>query len=273
MSEPSSPRPFRDFAAAPRPIEPRQAQMFTRKAILEFPQKEPTADSLGEIEADDNHRYYIKGDAHGRRVRASEWLGSHISEAIGIGTPTPISVERIDGSIVFGSRRIAQVADNAKTTAYLTTPTVTNIGMPASGLSSVLSSIYALDMFINNEDRHPGNYLSVDDNGTRRLYAFDFSRAIFWQWPWNGFPASHQNTRVWGELLRNAHGFDQNSAAGTLDRLTGLAPATIESFINEMPPDWLPKETCQQFIGWWSSSAKNARIEALRAGLIDGTLL
>jgi hypothetical protein len=273
MSEPPSPSPKWDIAVAPMAIEPRQIQMFTRKAITEFPQKEQSADSLGEAEADDNHRYYIKGDAHGRLVRASEWIAAHISEAVGIGTPTPISIQRIDGTIVFGSRRIANVADSVVTTAFLTTPTATNVGIPATGLQAILSSIYALDMFIHNDDRHLGNYLSVDDNGTRRLYAFDFSRAVFWQWPWSGFPTNGQNTRFFGSVLRNSHGFDQNSASGTLDRLLGLAPATIEGFINQMPPDWLPTGVRAQILGWWSSNAKNARIEELRAGIVDGTLL
>jgi hypothetical protein len=254
------------IAAAPSAAIARQAELFVRKAVTEFPQKEISADSLGEVEADDNHHYYIKGDAHGRLVRASEWISTHISEAVGIGAPTVAAIERIDGAVVFGSRRIAGVADKVTTAAYLTTPTATNIGVPASGLQAILSSIYALDMFIQNDDRHLGNYLSVDDNGTRRLYAFDFSRALFWQWPWSGFPTIGQNTRMCGA-------FDQNSASGTLDRLSGLAPATIEGFINQMPTDWLPAEMRSQFVGWWASNARNARIEELRRGIIDGTLL
>jgi hypothetical protein len=262
-----------DLLVAPMAVATHQTQLFTRKAITEFPQKENSADSLGEAEADDNHRYYIKGDAHGRFVRASEWISTQISEAVGIGAPTPTVIERIDGSAVFGSRRIAGVADKVTTAAYVTTPTATNVGVPASGLQKILSSIYALDMFIHNDDRHLGNYLSVDDNGTRRLYAFDFSRALFWQWPWIGFPAVGQNTRIWGAFIRSSHGFDQNSASGTLDRLSGLAPATIEGFINQMPTDWLSADIRAQFIGWWASNARNARIEELRAGIIDGTLL
>lgn len=278
MSEPPNTPPKQSIAVAPMAVLPRQMQMFTRKAITEFPQKENSADSLGEVEADDNHHYYIKGDAHGRSVRASEWISTHISEAVGIGAPTPSAIERIDGSIVFGSRRIAGVADKVTTAAYLTTPTATNVGVPVSGLQAILSSVYALDMFIHNDDRHFGNYLSVDDTGTRRLYAFDFSRALFWQWPWQGFPLNGTleagfRTRPCGTILRNLHGFDRNAAFQTLDRLSGLAPATIEGFINQMPTDWLPADVRAQFVGWWASNSRNARIEELRAGIIDGTLL
>lgn len=258
---------------APLGIAHRQTQMFCRKADIEFPPTGDSADSMGEVEADDQHRYYIKGDAHGRLVRASEWICTHISEAVGIGAPTPSAIELRNGSIVFGSRRIALVADAPITVAYLTTPTISNLRPQAQGLRTILSSIYALDMFLNNDDRHFGNYLSVDDKGTRRLYAFDFSRALFWRWPWQGFPSVGDNTRKWGEILRAFHGFDQNAAFSTLDRLSDLAPNTIEGFINGMPSDWLPSATRAEFIDWWGSEAKYFRIQQLRAGIVDGSLL
>jgi hypothetical protein len=252
---------------------PRQSRLFIRKAIIEYPQRGQTADSLGEAEADDGLRYYIKGDAHERLVRASEWLSTHISEAVGIAAPAPAAIELIDGSIVFGSRRIVGCAMQVTTMAYLTTPTLTNKGIPATGLSAILSSIYVLDMFIHNDDRHLGNYLSVDDEGTRRLYAFDFSRALFWAWPWQGFPQTSENTRIYGQILRFSHGFDVKSAFLTLDRLSALAPDTIEGFINTMPSNWLPPAIRADFVGWWASNARDARIVAIRAGITNGTLL
>jgi hypothetical protein len=86
--------------------------MFPRKSLIEFPPGKPTADCLGMVDADDGGRYYIKGDAHGKPVRASEWLGAHIAEAIGIQAPAPVAIELINGDVVFGSRRIAGVADD-----------------------------------------------------------------------------------------------------------------------------------------------------------------
>lgn len=261
------------FASAPPAIAISQKQLFCRKAITVYPQKEHSADSLGEVDGDDLHRYYIKGDAHGKLVRASEWLSTNISEAIGIGAPTPAPIELPNGEIVFGSRRIANVSDSVITQNYLVQPSAANLGNPVSGLKGILSSIYTFDMFIHNEDRHFGNYLSVDDNGTRRVYAFDYSRAMFWQWPWQAFPDMGQNTRRYGKLLWSLHGFDEKSAHGTLERLSGLAPTTIEGFINEMPPNWLPDDTRNQLMSWWSSGAKIERLNELRAGINDGTLI
>ena len=250
-----------------------QQQMFPRRALVEYPQAERTADSLGEVDADDQHRYYVKGDAHGRPVRASEWLCTRMAEHVGIGAPTPVIVELLNGLVVFGSRRIPNVADGVTTQAYLTQSTASNLGRPPGGLSAILASIYAFDMFMNNDDRHLGNYLSVDDNGTRRVYTFDFSRALFWNWPWPGFPQPGQNTREWGAVLRNFHGFDENSALMTLDRLSSLAHTTIQSFINEIPPDWMPGDMGQQLIEFWSGNARQERLNLLRTGITDGTLL
>ena len=190
-----------------------------------------------------------------------------------IGAPAPMAIEKLDGTVVFGSRRIAGVSDQIVTTQYLTTATVSNVAPQVSGLCSILSSIYALDMFLFNDDRHLGNYLSIDDNGVRRLYAFDFSRALFWHWPWNGFPQSGRNTRLYGTVLRSLHGFDELAAGEVLDRLGSLVPTTVEAFINRMPSGWLPAPTRSEFMTWWSDGARSARLDQLRNGIKDGTLL
>ena len=250
-----------------------QHQLFARRALVVYPPQKATADSQGEVEADDGHRYYIKGDAHGKSVRASEWICTHLAEDIGIGAPAPAIIQLTDGTTVFGSRRIAGVADEAITSAYLTTPTVGNLAVPASGLTGVLSSIYALDMFTNNDDRHLGNYLSVDDNGVRRLYSFDFSRALFWNGISLGLPVPGANTRTFGAILRRLHGFDHPAATVTLDRLSSLTPNAIERFINRMPADWLVEPAKSEFLTWWGDGRRQARIDAIRKGVKDGSCL
>ncbi|MFT8863259.1 MAG: HipA family kinase [Acetobacter fabarum] len=258
-------------------ITPRQLPLITRKAIIEYPQASgnETADSLGEVEADDHQRYYIKGDAHGRLVRASEWLSTFIAEEVHIGAPAALPIQLSDGSIVFGSRRIACVSDKMITVNFLITPTNAYTDGSNSGLISILSSIYALDLFLNNDDRHFGNYLSIDDGGIRRLYVFDFSRALFWNWPWHGFPAAQKHTKTGqcGVFLRQAHGFDIVAAGNTIDRLEQIDSSMISSWINRMPEDWLPVSTKLSFLDWWASDQKPRRLEALRGGLTDGSLL
>ena len=241
---------------------------------MQFPKAQPSADSLGEVEADDGFLYYIKGDVSGKATRASEWLGTQLAEAVGLAAPAPCIIELQDGSKVFGSRRIAGVADATVTATFLTTSTLSNLNTPVAGLQALLSKIYAYDMFFLNDDRHLGNYLSVDDKGRRRLYAFDFSRALFWTWPWNQtYPAPPSNTRKWGAALRRLHGFNETSALSTLDAIAGLAPPVIGGFINQMPADWMTADLRDAFAEVWSGTECELRVDALRKGFKDGTLL
>lgn len=165
-----------------------QLRLFHRKSRIEYPKVQPSADALGEIEADDGHRYFVKDDANGTPVRASEWIGTHVAEAVGISAPAAAPIEMLDGRVVFGSRKVSGAADAVTTRSLLINPGA-NAQFSPVGLSPVLSAIYALDMFLFNDDRHFGNYITYDDSGVRRMYAFDFSRAMFWRWPWGGFPA------------------------------------------------------------------------------------
>ncbi len=175
------------------PSNPVPPGFFSRKALSEYPPSKRTADCIGEAEADDGHRYYLKGDNCGKPVRASEWLGTFLAETAGIAAPYGTIIERLNGDVVFGSRKLVGVADEIATQTFLMTPSRTNTSHRVLGLQAVLSQIYALDLFIFNDDRHFGNYLSIDDNGNRRFYAYDFSRSVFWKWPWQNVPAPHEH--------------------------------------------------------------------------------
>ena len=250
--------------------DPQSAFAFQRRALAEYPPTSITADSLGEAEADDGHRYYIKGDAHGRPVRASEWICSRLGERVGVAVPQVISIKLASKEVVFGSRRVTGVADSISTMNFLLTKTE-GAHSNVVGMGALISSIFAFDMFVNNDDRHLGNYLSVDDGGQRRFFAFDFSRALFWEWPWAGFPAG--NTQNCGRLLRARHGFDLTAAAGVLDRLSLVTASDMGVIINEMPPGWLTGSLQTELLDWWGSSKRADRIEALKEGMSDGTLL
>jgi hypothetical protein len=250
-----------------------ELMMFPLHAVIEFPQKEKTADACGEVEAADGHRYYVKEDKDGKAICASEWLCTRIAEEVGIAGPQSTLVQMLDGRLLFGSRRVSNVADQATTLQFLNSASEQNRSLPVAGLQRVLSNIYALDMFIHNVDRHLGNYLSVEESGVRRIYAMDYSRSLFWAWPFSGFPHQNENTLQMGRLLRSHHGFDLVAASAVLQQLGSLAPAVIEGFINRMPPAWLPGELKSEFMNWWSDGGRTARLTALRMGLENGQLL
>lgn len=257
----------------PPSSNPTSPGFFPRKAVAEFPKSHNTADYLGEADADDGLRYYLKSDTGGRLIRASEWLGTFLAESVGIAAPHGTVIQRHNGDLVYGSRRIIGVADHMTTRIYLATASLSNAPDRVLGLSSILSSIYALDLFIFNDDRHLGNYLSVDDNGVRRFYAYDFSRSFFWRWPWQGVPEPHQNTVTMGRVIRAMHGFDLLAAKTTLDRIEAVSTAQIEAELLRFPADWLPPPLREEFIAWWSSTARTDRVQEIKEGVENGTYL
>ena len=265
-------RPYFEFGGSMAIASPHQ--LFPRRAVIEFPKTKPSADSLGEVEADDGLRYFVKADSNGRPTRACEWISTLIAEEVGISAPTPMPIEMKDGTVVFWSRKISGTSDDVITRNFLLKASVSNFGNPPSaGLQSLLSSIYAFDMFLFNDDRHFGNYLSCDDSGTRRLYAFDFSRCLFWAWPWNGFPSAQTHTRQRGAELRRLHGFDTTVATRTLDHLETLPSSAVDWILGRMPANWLNGGLRADFVGWWADGLRRNRADVLRKGLIDGTLL
>jgi hypothetical protein len=259
---------------------PDQQNLFLRQELIRLPQISKNGeDNLGQIIADDNQRYVIKEDAHGRRVRASEWLCTLIAEHVGIAAPYPTIIQRHDGSTVFGSRAIVGAAAQAETVLYLTTPTAGNVTLGTEMLGRLLSGIFALDLFLFNDDRHLGNYLTIDDNGRRPLYAFDFSRALFWHWPFGSYPHADPianfacKTRQIGTILRTFHGFDEGHALAVLDRIETLQHDIVEQFINGMPADWLSDDERSLFMGWWMQGGRSDRLQLIRNGIKNGSLL
>jgi hypothetical protein len=260
---------------------PLQFTLFPRKELVLLPrdQKNTGIDNIGNIIADDDHRYVIKGDAYGKSIRASEWICTAVAEFVGITAPQKTVIERPDGTLVFGSRAVAQASDQTTTTAYLMTPSAGNSSIGAVGLGILLSRIFALDLFLFNDDRHLGNYLSIDDNGTLRLYAFDFSRALFWHWPFEPQPSSDPvvdfncNTRRYGADLRQLHGFDLGEALNILSRLEQMSLEHVNVVLNSMPEEWLSTEQRDMFLAWWSGDSKRNRINLIRSGIADESLL
>lgn len=249
-----------------------QQDLFPRVArwVVQF---QDPAESLGRCEADDGHGYFLKGDYGSIASRANEWLGNSIAERVGIGCPTFTPVIGSDAQALFGSRVIAGVDDDFRTAQFLNTASKTELGHSRIGLTPVLSQIYALDLFINNDDRHVRNYLSYDDHGRRRIFAFDFGRSMFWRWPWDGFPAVDSNTRFVGRVMRSRHGWDFAEADRTLDLIEKIDSTWLGNTLDKMPPEWLSETRRNQLVSFIENGDWGRRIEQLRRGLSDESLL
>lgn len=247
-----------------------QMALFPRRTTIEYFAPGLTAEALGEAEVDDGFRYKLKDDKLGQRVKANEWLGVKIGEEIGICSPSVSVIECQDGKLVFGSRLIANVVDEVRAGCILRG----SLSAPQrEQLCQILSRIYAYDMFINNPDRHDGNFIFVEDGGVNRAYAIDYAQGVFSDWPWIGFPSAGTHTCRYGKLLRQRHGFNLDAALEICDRLQALPTGFLQGVFNNMPPDWADQQIRSEFLGMWSGTGRRERLAALRQGLSDGTLL
>ena len=260
-------------AQATLPVrDPRQLEFFPRRAKIEFPPLEQTADCRGLVQAEDSGWYYVKPDSNGKPTRANEWICYQLAERVGIAVPSPCVIEMKSGEWVFGSRKVSAVEDDARTVAFLGTTTLSP-GIIVSELGKLLSGIYAFDMCLQNHDRHFKNYLSVVDGSHRTLFAFDFGHSIFWDWPWSNFPPQWCNTRRVGGVLRALHGFDLNSANVILERLALVVKSDANTILNSVPPSWLSDDLRDALYMYWLGGGMDNRILSLKGGLADASLL
>lgn len=252
----------------------RQAELLPLTTLTEMPDTTGTADAWGRVEASDSQLYLVKTDERGGKgIRASEWVGTHLAEELNMPCPTPKIIQLADGKLCFGSRIISGIADAAKTSQILTSVTAGLGAIPIPGLQALLSALYAFDMFINNVDRHDENYLSVDDRGTRRFFAIDFGRSLFWHGRLETFPLPTQLTRITFRKIVQRHGFDLAAANAMIDRLAEIGSEKISAAFSSMPESWLEQAARVEFTNWWENGERQRRLEALRKGLSDASLI
>jgi hypothetical protein len=173
---------------------------------------------------------------------------------------------------VFGSRKIQGVASKVETSRLLISRAGAN-SVPVPGLCAALSEIYAVDMFLGNVDRHDENFVAIRDGQSYLLIPIDFGHSLFWNRSLDVFPSSVQPTRRYGLEIRSQHGFDVRAANAIIDRIAALPSSTISGILSATPSDWLSDRERSEFEGWWSLGGPTAKLESLRRGLSDGTLL
>ncbi len=255
-----------DHSVKPKSASHEQLALFLPRIHTILPNGKDSKDLLDIGIADDGNTYFLKNDRENKSVMASEWIATKIAAHIGISVPECCPVQTPDEQIVFGSRLIAGVSDETETQAYLTTPTLNELG-GESFPGSFLSMVLVLDLFLNNGDRHFNNYVSVADGGSRRLYAIDFGRSLFWDWPLNKFPLNTDNTEKVRRQLFGLHRFDLEAAKSVASAISNISVSFIRQTIAEMPESWLTRELTEQFLTFWDGNAKRQRINEIKIKL------
>lgn len=248
-----------------------QNEMFPLETIIEGPNDLGTADLEGLWKCKDTHWYYVKHSISEKDIRLNEWLASDILDRIGVAVPPKKVIQSKDGRLLFGSRQLADYSDK-----FIGKTLLHNAEQVPAGckeiFSCILTKIYIADLFINNVDRHEGNYLIKQNENEVQLCAIDHARSLMWNWPVSEFPYA-TNTMTCSALFVKNHGLHQETVSETLRHLKSVNSLFVRQSINSAPQAWRELQPVEELCNWWSSSEKDERIEQIARGMENGTLI
>jgi len=248
------------------------SSLFPLNVVQLDPPTLTTADCDHYGKADDGMDYAIK-TANGKNPKApaAEWCCHELATACGIAVPTFAILQMPDKTEAFGSRWEGGVTQDTQIITQILTG-----GLPSNSLAARLSAIFAFDLFVFNDDRHTNNYLFRTGWGSDySVLAYDFSRAWTyhsWPLPKGALPTGCQTMKYYRAIQKHQP-FDSKAAHAVLKTLRELPVRVIQDSVNKMPSSWLDKKVKNAIVKWWGSKDRAERIDFLKKGISDGTLL
>lgn len=250
-------------------LEGSQQELFPLTTLSESLGAE-TLESAGMVLASDNNWYHIKDDKNGFPARASEFLCGGILRELGVLCPQYRIIQMQSGDLLFGSKKVSGIAEATETAAMLRSAPDYPTQFP--GLCSFLSSLFAFDRFMHNVDRHSGNFLAHSSVAGLMFLPIDHSQSAFSFWPFANFEGG-SNTLTFARIHFKNHGFDLATALAMVDRIAAIPSEKIIALLAGMPSEWIADNVRSAFISWWGGPEFFARLDKLRKGLADGSLL
>jgi len=224
------------------------------------------------IRADDGLSYIVKDEAKGvASVRASEYLWLSIAKLISLPAPVPEIFVNAQQRKLVGTRREQSAVDASVHLQSLLSGRVVRGGIQ-------LSRIFAFDLFCGNWDRHPNNYLVLEDGGgSIVVFAIDFSHVTahpgLAQPNLDPLASQFNATRAQFPAVIQPYGADRQAAIEVVDRLSSLPIEAVNGILGEVPVEWLSAPEKAQASAWWASRARMDRAADLKQGLQNGTLI
>jgi hypothetical protein len=140
---------------------PVQLDLYYRKAILVYPPSaRGTARNPIRARVDDGLDYFLKDDSSGLPIRAREWICHRLADYAGLPMVEYRPVVDAGGRVLFGSR---VVLNGGPAGLHFNLLAGT---LPIAEARTVLASIYAVDLFLGNGDRHANNFIVEPDAHT-----------------------------------------------------------------------------------------------------------
>lgn len=210
-----------------------QNNLFMVKIIRE---KKNTSGSLGLNFfglGDDGHEYALKTLSDGALLPATEWICYSLCRAVGISTPDFLAVERLDGSVAFGSRM--ETADQFRSALG-----VVQFVKFFSANVFEQSRIYGADAFLGNVDRHLGNFLFRSRATGLVPLAFDFDQAwVNFSMPFGAIPWTFGcKSQLALNFLKSRGYFDTSFAMKAGQALVSLPNNALQTALDSCHASW-----------------------------------
>lgn len=184
----------------------------------------------------------------------TEWLCYHLCGLAGIITPEFAVVIRIDGSKAFGSRWAEGALQFSP--AKISQPQMESWLQRSQ---SDVGSMFALDAFMPNQDRHLGNILFQTIGNRFRALAFDWSRTlIFSPWPW---PADSKSASVWA-WLSMSNLADLAAVDLRFQRIKQISAGDVYKILDAAPIEWRDNMNIDAAAKWWQEHRESRSEDA-----------
>lgn len=195
---------------------------------------------------DDGHDYAMKRVEDDPRLPLAEWVSYHLFKACGVLVPDYAVLRRGQLPPAFGSRLVQGSSQ------IQTNPDAYSVATYFANHHTELGTIYPLDAFLPNPDRHGRNILKRVGTLGDSLLAIDFSRA----WVMNGAPfgdescmkGSHSET--WWGYFHGRLNIKANYSA--LDKIANqLKDDWLSTVINLAPAEWTASVDVNEINEFW----------------------
>lgn len=235
--------------------------------ITAYANDQGSADLQSIVEARDGRHYALKSIADGKgRVPASELFCYELAYRVVIPTPAYSLIKLPSGELAFGSQWEGGVINGAPQINFqMFIHQVLSGQVKVTNLKTFLSRLYAFDLFVNNVDRHWGNYLWRNSHGGKLIaLAFDFGRSQF-ETGHTGFEAldPKENTQIVFNAINQFKHYDRSQAVDCLESIRSIATDEILAILANFPSNWMPNSEKESYVRWWGSAERNARIDTL----------
>lgn len=244
-----------------------QTELLPISAVHIHRNDQGSADLQVIVTGSNNKDYAVKQLSDGSGyIPATELFCYELARLIELPTPNYDLILMRDESLAFGSLwegGVHKISDQNQVIDILTGK------KPIRELSRFLSRVYAFDLFINNIDRHFGNYLFRESYNSMIGLAFDYSRAWYEvnAYGYESLEDESTKTRVCHNIIREFKKYDRKAAVETLDKISEIKKADIANLLSKIPDCWLSNEVKDEVVFWWESEHMADRLMKLKGGV------